>query len=111
MVKPEEGKADEVKLGPTLDCDKKMDSKHAPDECINVILPDHLASQQEKVETAESQTGSIDGHCLSKRRVAVTGAGGFIASWIVKLLLQRGYHVLGTVRDLGTRTTMELRIV
>ncbi|TJX55701.1 SDR family oxidoreductase, partial [Soehngenia saccharolytica] len=31
--------------------------------------------------------------------VCVTGAGGFIASWLVKMLLSRGYTVRGTVRD------------
>lgn len=31
--------------------------------------------------------------------VCVTGASGFIASWVVKLLLQRGYTVRATVRD------------
>nr|ASV46324.1 cinnamoyl CoA reductase [Lilium regale] len=31
--------------------------------------------------------------------VCVTGAGGFIASWLVKLLLKRGYTVKGTVRN------------
>ncbi|CAN0919767.1 Cinnamoyl-CoA reductase 1 [Linum grandiflorum] len=31
--------------------------------------------------------------------ICVTGAGGFIASWMVKLLLQRGYSVKGTVRN------------
>ncbi|XP_024018637.1 cinnamoyl-CoA reductase 1 isoform X1 [Morus notabilis] len=31
--------------------------------------------------------------------VCITGAGGFIASWIVKLLLERGYTVKGTVRN------------
>ncbi|GLT66317.1 hypothetical protein SLA2020_386870 [Shorea laevis] len=31
--------------------------------------------------------------------VSVTGASGFIASWLVKLLLQRGYIVKATVRD------------
>ncbi|KAG6469591.1 hypothetical protein ZIOFF_070521 [Zingiber officinale] len=34
-----------------------------------------------------------------KKRVCVTGAGGFIASWLVKLLLSKGYVVHGTVRD------------
>ncbi|CAN6224941.1 unnamed protein product [Urochloa humidicola] len=34
-------------------------------------------------------------------RVCVTGAGGFIASWLVKLLLSRGYVVHATVRDTG----------
>ncbi|KAK1621178.1 hypothetical protein QYE76_026695 [Lolium multiflorum] len=33
--------------------------------------------------------------------VCVTGAGGFIGSWVVKLLLLRGYSVRGTVRDLA----------
>ncbi|KAI3952552.1 hypothetical protein MKW92_036213 [Papaver armeniacum] len=36
---------------------------------------------------------------VEKERVCVTGAGGFIASWIVKLLLSKGYIVHGTVRD------------
>ncbi|ONK70441.1 uncharacterized protein A4U43_C05F33760 [Asparagus officinalis] len=31
--------------------------------------------------------------------VCVTGAGGFIASWLVKLLLEKGYVVRGTVRE------------
>ncbi|XP_073102268.1 cinnamoyl-CoA reductase 1-like [Elaeis guineensis] len=34
-----------------------------------------------------------------KRRVCVTGAGGFIASWLVKALLNKGFMVHGTVRD------------
>lgn len=33
----------------------------------------------------------------------MTGASGYIASWIVKLLLARGYTVRGTVRDTGER--------
>lgn len=33
--------------------------------------------------------------------VCVTGAGGFIASWLVKLLLEKGYFVRGTVREPG----------
>ncbi|EPS61593.1 dihydroflavonol 4-reductase, partial [Genlisea aurea] len=31
--------------------------------------------------------------------VCVTGASGFIGSWLVKLLLERGYVVRATVRD------------
>ncbi|CAL1391732.1 unnamed protein product [Linum trigynum] len=34
-----------------------------------------------------------------KAVVAVTGASGFIASWLVKLLLHRGYTVKASVRD------------
>jgi cinnamoyl-CoA reductase len=33
--------------------------------------------------------------------VCVTGAGGFIASWLVKLLLEKGYTVRGTVKNPG----------
>ncbi|KAK7341238.1 hypothetical protein VNO80_24164 [Phaseolus coccineus] len=35
--------------------------------------------------------------------VCVTGASGFIASWIVKFLLQRGYTVRATVRNPSNR--------
>ncbi|RWV81549.1 hypothetical protein GW17_00057016, partial [Ensete ventricosum] len=35
----------------------------------------------------------------SKGRVCVTGASGYVASWLIKRLLQSGYHVIGTVRD------------
>ncbi|XP_031406508.1 cinnamoyl-CoA reductase 1-like [Punica granatum] len=38
---------------------------------------------------------------MEKKRVCVTGAGGFVASWVVKLLLSNGYIVHGTVRKLG----------
>ena len=31
--------------------------------------------------------------------VCVTGASGYIASWLVKFLLQRGYTVKASVRD------------
>jgi cinnamoyl-CoA reductase len=37
----------------------------------------------------------------SKQLVCVTGAGGFIGSWVVKELLLRGYRVRGTARDPG----------
>lgn len=33
-------------------------------------------------------------------RVAVTGAAGYLASWVVKLLLEQGHTVHGTVRSL-----------
>ncbi|MCO5554721.1 hypothetical protein L7F22_008255 [Adiantum nelumboides] len=45
------------------------------------------------------------GHCSSparpqeKRLYCVTGATGYLASWLVKRLLERGYHVRGTVRS------------
>ncbi|KAK6261013.1 hypothetical protein SCA6_015487 [Theobroma cacao] len=35
----------------------------------------------------------------AEKVVCVTGASGYVASWLVKLLLQRGYTVKATVRD------------
>ncbi|EEF38791.1 tetraketide alpha-pyrone reductase 1 [Ricinus communis] len=37
----------------------------------------------------------------SKGKVCVTGASGFLASWLIKRLLLSGYDVIGTVRDPG----------
>lgn len=36
---------------------------------------------------------------MAERTLCVTGAGGFLASWVVKILLSKGYAVHGTVRD------------
>ena len=47
--------------------------------------------------------GRAEGAAGSRETVCVTGAGGYIASWLVKLLLARGYTVHGTVRDLGAQ--------
>ncbi|XP_047939716.1 phenylacetaldehyde reductase-like [Salvia hispanica] len=44
--------------------------------------------------------------------VCVTGASGFIGSWIVHLLLRRGYSVRATVRNLGDeRQTKHLEAI
>jgi nucleoside-diphosphate-sugar epimerase len=40
------------------------------------------------------------------KTVCVTGASGFIASWLVKLLLERGYTVRGTIRNPGTQLVL-----
>ncbi|KAL6839173.1 hypothetical protein ACP4OV_031064 [Aristida adscensionis] len=50
------------------------------------------------VGSVDNTLGSfVSGH---GHTVCVTGAGGFIASWLVKLLLEKGYTVRGTVRNL-----------
>uniref|UniRef100_A0A0E0ARN7 NAD-dependent epimerase/dehydratase domain-containing protein n=1 Tax=Oryza glumipatula TaxID=40148 RepID=A0A0E0ARN7_9ORYZ len=42
--------------------------------------------------------------------VCVTGAGGFLASWLVKLLLSKDHYVInGTVRDLGEGKNAHLK--
>ena len=37
----------------------------------------------------------------SPSKVLVSGANGFIAVWIIKFLLDRGYHVRGASRSEG----------
>ncbi|XP_054798653.1 phenylacetaldehyde reductase-like [Prosopis cineraria] len=41
----------------------------------------------------------MEGNTGNGKVVCATGASGFVASWLVKLLLLRGYTVKGTVRD------------
>ncbi|KAJ0988113.1 hypothetical protein J5N97_006469 [Dioscorea zingiberensis] len=43
------------------------------------------------------------------RRVCVTGAGGYVASWLIKLLLSHGYKVHGTVRDPSDKKNAHLK--
>uniref|UniRef100_A0A8R7VD30 NAD-dependent epimerase/dehydratase domain-containing protein n=1 Tax=Triticum urartu TaxID=4572 RepID=A0A8R7VD30_TRIUA len=46
----------------------------------------------------------------ARKSVCVTGAGGFVASWLVKLLLSKGhYAVRGTVRDPGNAKNAHLK--
>ncbi|XP_037469578.1 cinnamoyl-CoA reductase 2-like [Triticum dicoccoides] len=52
----------------------------------------------------------MEGEGSRSKTVCVTGAGGFVGSWLVKRLLSTGeYTVHGTVRDLGDRKTGHLR--
>lgn len=46
------------------------------------------------MEEEKNTEGALPTYC-------VTGANGYIGSWLVKLLLQRGYTVHATLRDLG----------
>jgi cinnamoyl-CoA reductase len=48
---------------------------------------------------------------MAGKTVCVTGAGGFVASWIVKTLLDHGYTVRGTVRNLGETYDMSCTII
>ncbi|KEH16502.1 dihydroflavonol reductase [Medicago truncatula] len=42
-----------------------------------------------------------------EHKVCVTGASGFLASWLMKRLLLSGYHVIGTIRHLGKKHKVE----
>uniref|UniRef100_A0ACD5Y1B2 Uncharacterized protein n=2 Tax=Avena sativa TaxID=4498 RepID=A0ACD5Y1B2_AVESA len=55
---------------------------------------------------AHGSSEATTGHGLT---VCVTGAGGYIGSWIVKLLLEKGYAVRGTVRNPDDAKNAHLR--
>jgi hypothetical protein len=61
--------------------------------CVRSDLDFDMAGQQEQPEMAPPPP--------RRRVVCVTGAGGFVGSWLVELLLSRGYAVHATVRDPG----------
>ncbi|CAN6561767.1 unnamed protein product [Malus baccata var. baccata] len=61
---------------------------------------EHLAAgETENGQRESTPTPSRKRMSGGTRVVCVTGASGYIASWLVKLLLQRGYTVKATVRD------------
>lgn len=61
------------------------------------ILKKHLGDKKNKKMSV-----------AAKGKVCVTGAGGFLASWVVDLLLSKDYFVHGTVRDPGTLSWAKL---
>jgi len=75
----------------------------------------HQAGDRRRTEgksvSTMSDAGCKEGAAGSRETVCVTGAGGYIASWLVKLLLARGYTVHGTVRDLGEKKTAHLKLL
>lgn len=51
------------------------------------------------IELSDSPAPSMAALAEKGGSVCVTGAGGYVASWLVKFLLSRNYTVHGTVRD------------
>ncbi|CAO2200716.1 unnamed protein product, partial [Urochloa humidicola] len=69
-----------------------------------------LLSQASRAEQGKA-SASMEAAAEEEERsaVCVTGAGGFLASWLFKLLLSTGrYTVRGTVRDPGDRKNAHL---
>ncbi|KAK4720659.1 hypothetical protein R3W88_010892 [Solanum pinnatisectum] len=55
------------------------------------------------MEIMEDKSVVIEENSNYKGKVCVTGASGFVASWLIKSLLLSGYNVIGTVRDPGNQ--------
>ncbi|RAL44387.1 hypothetical protein DM860_011664 [Cuscuta australis] len=58
-------------------------------------------NKEAAVAAGEGIMGNNDNGRSSNKLVCVTGASGFLASWLIKRLLLSGYSVIGTVRDPG----------
>ena len=56
---------------------------------------------KEEMEEAHKMVKSKGQVSPSARTYCVTGATGYIGSWLVEALLERGYKVHATVRDPG----------
>lgn len=61
----------------------------------NNIAPFLLQAQKLELKSNLKRMSGAD----EVKVVSVTGASGYIASWLVKLLLRRGYTVKASVRD------------
>uniref|UniRef100_A0ACD5ZDE9 Uncharacterized protein n=1 Tax=Avena sativa TaxID=4498 RepID=A0ACD5ZDE9_AVESA len=71
-----------------------------------------LASRAVKARGEKDTSKSMEAAAAARKSVCVTGAGGFIASWLVKLLLSKGqYAVRGTVRDPGDAKNAHLKVL
>ncbi|GJY40573.1 cinnamoyl-CoA reductase 1-like protein isoform X2 [Tanacetum coccineum] len=84
------------KFYPSLDHSKRCKDGKSLEPLIYNVSRVKVESLGVEFTPVEHQTMSGEG-----KVVCVTGASGFIASWIVKLLLHRGYSVHATVRSLG----------
>lgn len=58
--------------------------------------PPSFGSHEKEGRKMSSESEAAPG---TGKLVCVTGASGYIASWLVRLLLARGYTVRATVRD------------
>lgn len=59
----------------------------------------HVSSQNPSASSEMESLVKQQTHIAPEKPVVVTGASGYIGSWIVYHLLKKGYHVHGTVRD------------
>lgn len=70
-----------------------------------LISSKSVSSAKKKTKMGEvapvKQGEAMTGGAAAKGPVVVTGASGFLGSWLVMKLLQAGYTVRATVRDPG----------
>uniref|UniRef100_K3ZUM4 NAD-dependent epimerase/dehydratase domain-containing protein n=1 Tax=Setaria italica TaxID=4555 RepID=K3ZUM4_SETIT len=74
-----------------------------------VAAPHQNSRAEPNAMAARAEEGAEASAASGRTVVCVTGAGGYIASWLVKLLLSRGYAVHATVRDLSDEKTAHLK--
>ena len=64
---------------------------------IYIVQPESHSEDEAKLNDNINGNGSFHSSD-NKDTVVVTGASGFVASWTIKYLLEKGYRVIGTVR-------------
>lgn len=74
-------------------------NKEEPESNLVVQLYIHWSPRMGP--SAGISVAGADEEMGAKGTVCVTGATGFVASWLVKCLLDEGYCVRGAVRDPG----------
>ncbi|KAE8057448.1 hypothetical protein FH972_014140 [Carpinus fangiana] len=69
--------------------------------CSYRPLKETLIGSVESYLGSPSESWKLSGMAAQKGSVCVTGAGGFVASWLIKLLLSKNYSVHATARQPG----------
>ncbi|KAM1122107.1 hypothetical protein TB1_003712 [Malus domestica] len=87
-------------------CSSELDMFHlgSPQLGLIIFLPAGALKRSNQKSAADLK--GMDEKLESKGKVCVTGASGYLASCLIKRLLLSGYHVIGTVRDLGNQKTL-----
>ena len=75
---------------------------------VNSFTLKHTYTERDTKRDRERVTERMSGE---EKVVCVTGASGYIASWLVKHLLQRGCTVKATVRDTSQCLSLSLQFV
>ncbi|CAB9522099.1 Anthocyanidin reductase ((2S)-flavan-3-ol-forming) [Seminavis robusta] len=70
-----------------------------PTVLLFLVLKSNLNAVESREQDTPEGTCTTSGVCDASKTVLVTGSNGFVASWIVKELLEQGYSVHAAVRD------------
>lgn len=73
---------------------------------IQLIKDKNSDSQYDKTKMDQSKLNNMNTKTITSP-ILVTGATGYIASWVIKQLLEQGHSVHATVRDLNKKASFQ----